>query len=525
MRSSHLFRFGLASLALLALAPALLSAQVVTGTIVEEESGEPLATAYLTLLRAEGSEQARALSDSRGRFVLRAPGPGRYTVRAERIGRAAVTHGPFDLAAGETLQIELRAASQAISLVGLEVSARRQCVLDPDEATELGTVWEQARLALQVESLARAEGVFRYRLEDYFRELTDDGRRVTAQQVRPRSGFFRRTYVSAPVDELLDEGWVREDPRTREWVYHAPDGDVLLSERFRNAHCFNLASHPQDPSLLGLTFEPVPESRGMGLAGTLWLARNSAELRLLTFRYLGLPGGADAGTTIPEAALGGEVEFLALPNGAFVVKRWHIRMPRLEQSSFTYMGRTERRAVVAGIMEQGGEALEVSRVGGEVVYATDRPAPVTTILAVSPESLEREQVQGMCANPSSPRWSVAHERLRRVDPGAVEGSVLHAADRGPAVGHTVTLVDEVFTLMGSWDSGVLRTMTWVVETETDVEGAYALCARPFLGWSGRIDPPSFRLEVRDPAGRNRYSASVRPEQWRVLVYNVVLPEG
>ncbi len=522
-RSSPSTQLVLVALALAALGTGPLSAQTVTGTIVDGETGTPIATAYLALIRSDGTALAQALSDGQGRFTLRAPGPGSFTLRAERIGLAPVVHGPFDLVEGETVRLELRAATQAISLAGVEVEARRQCVLDPEEAGTLGTVWEQARLALQVEALGRAEGIFRYRLEDHVRELAPDGRRVTAEQVRTRSGYRSATYVSAPVDELMEEGWVREDPVTREWVFYAPDAEVLLSDRFRDAHCFNLAAHPEDPALLGLTFEPVSSARDRGLSGTLWMDRASAELRSLTFRYPGLPGGVDAGLALPRQAMGGEVEFLALPNGAFVVRSWHIRMPRIDETTVRIMGRAEPRRVLAGVIEEGGEALEIRRVGGEVLFASDRPYAIpTTVATASAEEVERARVEALCLDPQAPGRAEGAQRFQHIDPGVVEGSVREGltSDPRPAAGRTIALVEDVFTMGGGW----IQHAAWAVETETDAAGSYNLCAGPFLGWGGPPSSRNFRLEVRDGGGLGVYAARVDPAPWRVVVHDLVIPD-
>lgn len=522
-RSSPSPRLLLAAVALGTSGAVPLFAQTVTGSIVDGETGTPIATAYLALIGAEGSALAQTLSDGQGRFVLRAPAPGTFTLRAERIGLAAVVHGPFDLVEGETVRIELRAAVQAISLEGVEVEGRRQCVIDPEEAGILGTVWEQVRLALQVEALGRAEGTFRYRMEDRVRELAPDGRRVTAEQVRTRSGTRSATYVSAPVDELMEEGWVREDPVTREWVFYAPDAEVLLSDRFRNAHCFNLAAHPEDPALLGLAFEPVGGARGQGLTGTLWLARASAELRSLTFRYTGLPGGLDAGLALPRQAMGGEVEFLALPNGAFVVKRWHIRMPRIDETTVQIMGRAEVRRVLAGVIEEGGEVLEVRRVGGEVVHSADRPTGIPpTVAAALPEDAERARVEALCMDPAASGHAEEGQRLRRIDPGVVEGSVRQGdpGNRRPVVRRKVALVEEFFTMTGGWARHGAR----AVETETGAAGSYNLCARPFFGWDGPPGSRNFRIEVGDVGRSGGYAGRVEPAPWRVVVHDVVIPD-
>ena len=98
------------------------------------------------------------------------------------------------------------------------------------------------------------------------------------------------------------------------------DAEVLLSTAFRRDHCYALAARDRDRrGLVGLAFAPLPERTGGEVAGALWLDEKTFELRLVEFRYV---GGGDLG----EAA-GGELHFERLTNGAWVVRRWFVRMP------------------------------------------------------------------------------------------------------------------------------------------------------------------------------------------------------
>jgi hypothetical protein len=560
--------------AVLGLLPAGATAQTVVGTIVEAESSAPLRTAYLTLTSEEGEIVGRTLSDAQGRFTLRAPSPGRYFVQAERIGRGSVVHGPVVVGEGEVIQVELRAESRAISLAGIEVTADPQCRLEPDEGVEMARVWEQARLVLQVEAISRAERTFRYQLSSYTRELAPDARRVVAQQTRRSGGYLDAPYVSAPVEELLDEGWVREDPRDGGWTFFAPDARVLLSDRFQGAHCFRLVADAGDASLIGLAFEPVRRSTLPGIEGALWLDRESAELRHLTFRYTGFPGVATAGAPIPEQGRGGRVEFLELPGGLWVVHRWHIRMPVLDQ----VRGPRDTRIVLAGILEEGGEVIEIRNAAGAVVARLGRGTVEGVVVdgrTGTPLEGARVQLQGteyeartgdrgafrlgglrpgtytltfdppdegrflgapevvqvtveedvpVAVELRTPPEAAVVEGFCVFDPpdaGMVEGRVSWADGGEGAAGLQVGLEERSSELIGSWEAGRLVLDTRETRTWTTARGWYGLCARPSGDWEAvRFD--TFRLQVRNSEGRELYRGFVLPAPYRIVTRDVVV---
>ena len=78
-------RLLLALLAALAVTPAAARAQVVVGQVVDAADGAPLASAVVTLLDTARTRVGGVLTDSAGRFTLRAPAAGTWLVRAERV--------------------------------------------------------------------------------------------------------------------------------------------------------------------------------------------------------------------------------------------------------------------------------------------------------------------------------------------------------------------------------------------------------------------------------------------------------
>jgi hypothetical protein len=117
-------RIALAAVATL-LSAATLSAQAVQGRLVEP-GGAPVAQTLVVLVDSAGRSAAGAFTDRQGGFTLRAPGPGSFILRAERVGYATTVSPAFRLAAGETVQQRLEASDRPASLAGiLAVGAAR----------------------------------------------------------------------------------------------------------------------------------------------------------------------------------------------------------------------------------------------------------------------------------------------------------------------------------------------------------------------------------------------------------------
>lgn len=108
-----------------------LQAQTVEGRLLEEGTDAPVEGAVVELLpddtAAAGGDASlpSAVTDAEGHFTLKAPGSGRYRLRAERIGLATTTTPPVDLRAGETLEVEFRVTAEAVPLAPLTVTSDR----------------------------------------------------------------------------------------------------------------------------------------------------------------------------------------------------------------------------------------------------------------------------------------------------------------------------------------------------------------------------------------------------------------
>lgn len=336
-----------------AAAPA--AAQLVTGTLVDRGTGEPLEGAFVVLLDSAGVRRGGLLTNREGRYFLRAPGPGRYTIRAERIGYASTTSKPLMLAADETRVYDMSVSTQAIALEGIKVTAEQRCTVRPGSGARTAEVWNEARKALQLAVWTEQQRVVRYRVVNFERELDPETLRVRSETRRAGSGYTDGSpYRSLSPEDLAAHGYIRADAAGG-WSYSAPDAGVLLSDSFLDGHCLELQESPSRPALIGLAFRPVRRSDHADIAGVLWVDRRSAELRYLEFRYTSLP------IPVSSAHVGGRVDFSRVTGGPWIVRSWHIRMPEvgMQRQVLGSIGLDKQTYRLMGIREAGGEVLDV----------------------------------------------------------------------------------------------------------------------------------------------------------------------
>jgi hypothetical protein len=351
-----------------------LSGQTVRGLLVEQGSGEPVGAAFVALLDASGRQVAGALSDSAGRYVVRAPAPGRYTLRVDRLGLRSTRSEALELAAGEVVSHRLEVPVVAIMFEGIVAESERRCVIRPAEGLATARVWDEARKALAAASWLETQQMARFEAIRYERELDADRLTVLHETAMPVAGYATRPYASVPAETLAAEGFARSMP-DGSITFYAPDADVLLSDAFLDTHCMRLVDGKGETAgLIGVAFEPVRGRRVPEIAGTFWLDRRTAELRYLEFRYVQLQ------LNVPTDRVGGRVEFERLPTGAWIVRRWWIRMPSaVEDHAGAWNDHSIRERRVTRIREEGGEVVGISTVGGRPSGRVTRAALAGTV--------------------------------------------------------------------------------------------------------------------------------------------------
>ena len=324
-------------LLLAAAVPLRAAAQPVVGAVVEEGTGMPVPGAMVILFDSTETRVARTLTDPIGRFLLRARHPGSHYVTVERIGYADWTTDIFEPAPdGEFLTI--RIPVRAIPIEGLDVSGGRRCEVRPEEGLATARVWEEVRKALAAEEYTREASLYRYALLVYRRQLDRNARKTldgTSTMLEDQQAAFR----SFPIEHLVDRGFVQMVGDSA--IYFAPDAGALLSDAFLDTHCLELREGEEGKEeRIGLAFRPLDDRDDVPeVAGVLWVDAATSELERLEFAYVNLIRSSEVGEP------GGEVAFARLPDGAWIVREWRIRMPHLEWTILGYRRRSHYEEV------------------------------------------------------------------------------------------------------------------------------------------------------------------------------------
>ncbi|MBC7897903.1 MAG: carboxypeptidase regulatory-like domain-containing protein [Cytophagaceae bacterium] len=309
-------------LPVLILAPAL-PAQVVRGRVTEGVSGQALSGVVIELRSgdANGPRVGTSLSSSSGEYAVSAPAAGRYVVLAKRIGVRRFASEAFDLALGETAVRNLALDPVLYTLPEVVVTGLTHCDARARDGARVASLWEEARTALLATQLSLRDQLYKAHVTRYVRELEPRTRRILGETRSEVSGVVARPFLAADAESLSVHGyWVsRPDSGV---TYYGPDADVLLSDAFLRDHCFREARAPRDRrGMVGLGFQPVPSRTVPDVVGVLWLDARSFELRFVEFAYSRNMSGTDS------VDVRGEVHFARLPTGAWIIRRWFIRLP------------------------------------------------------------------------------------------------------------------------------------------------------------------------------------------------------
>jgi hypothetical protein len=371
-------------LVVLAAVPAIGAAQSVRGVVLRD-AGVPATGVVVMLTDTAGAAVARTLSSEAGAYRVLAPGPGTFRIRTLRIGFKPETTEPITLANGQERTRDITLANVPVTLDTVRVASRSSCKATGDTAVATYAVWEQVRGALTAAQVTAAAADLSVAMMSYERTMDPTFRGVRKQNTSFAQSLSVRPWRSASADELRRSGYVVDDLSGGK-TYLAPDLDVLLSAEFAEDHCLRVASTSRE-TLIGIEFVPTKERTKIAeISGTVWVDRASAEVRSMDFRYEGLT------VSETEARPGGQMEFLRLKDGGWVIARWNIRMPVVtlsgEYSGTGALFRTEKQRVNE-IRVAGGEVLSVVR-GADTVFAR---APLSVAGEVI-DSLSRVRIDG-----------------------------------------------------------------------------------------------------------------------------------
>lgn len=368
MRSVPLAGLTLAALVTL---PAAAAAQVITGRVVEQGTGTPVSAAFVTVIDSAGGDVTSGLAGADGAFRLRAPAAGRYRLRAERIGYASVTSDLLDVpVTGLEVTVEVPADPIVFDAVRIQGETRGEgrCVLRPEEGEATYLLWEEARKALQITEWTSAEQRVLFQIARFDRILDPATLVVEQEDVELLGVISEQPFVTDPPDTLLEHGFIRQ---AGDSIYFSGvDAATILTSRFLDTHCFRRITG--GTALAGLAFQPVDPGAITDVEGTLWVDRETAELRFLQFRYVDPPRFL---RRVDPEEYGGRVEFRRLDDGSWIVSRWIIRTPVLDGTGF--------RARLEQYSESEGEILALVDRRGQPLPWT-RHAAVLTGVVVHP---------------------------------------------------------------------------------------------------------------------------------------------
>jgi hypothetical protein len=341
----------------LASAPVAASAQTLRGVVVDQLD-RPLAGVVVQLSDSTSRVVLRALTNERGEYRFVAPADGSYRVRSTRIGFRPTTSDAIALTRAVEVTRRITLASAPVLLDPIRSVVRTTCrTLGLDSTAATFTAWEQVRAALAAAEATDETKELGLTSLTYERKQTLDG--FTVRQ----GGAVSITRGSQPwhsvsADSLRRAGYVAMEADGKGRVFHGPDARVLGSDEFTEDHCFHLVADA-DTGRIGIAFEPVPDRRNMPeIIGTVSLDRSTSELRELEWQYINVARNID------ETATGGRLRFTRLRNGAWVISRWHIRMPLVEMANsglgaaVTFRGeKIDGGELVAAVARNGTDTL------------------------------------------------------------------------------------------------------------------------------------------------------------------------
>jgi hypothetical protein len=336
--------------------PYAAEAQTLAGRILESTSGAAVRGALTRLIDANGTPVGTALTDSAGRYFVRAPTPGTYTLRIERIGYSTFRSDSIDLRADVVRDFRIDVVP--IELPAVVADAKQMCTSSDRLTTQSEVIWGEIRKALDLTSWTSSNALVEYTVSERTRWFEPSffssraGPRKVSTDKRRGSPF-----AALASDSLLQKGFIQEAEEEGHFVYYAPDAALIASDEFQSTHCFQAKFDKKKPKQIGLSFEPTGEVGPYDVRGTLWIDRATGLLTHLEYSYNKLPVDA------PSKTAGGDVEFVRLPNGMWIISSWRMRVPIM-----TRLRTSKGMRPAVGNIQQKSQSVVEARIGGRVVY-------------------------------------------------------------------------------------------------------------------------------------------------------------
>ena len=303
---------------------------VMTGHVLDRESGAPVAGALVKLLDASPSiwdvldplalhtAAASVITAEDGGFVLRTYDVGMYRVDVAAPGFAGARSTPFALPADtapRALRLDLSPAAMPDPWSG--------CVPDTRLTAKDSVFLEDVTTALGLIDWTQRQGHMSYRVQE---RVSSFDRLGVQQQDRSAVGVLDAEAVLWPAPPSTGLGYIRPASGSGYDVF-APDLRTLSSEGFLNIHCARIVADDSRPELVGLRLETIADPRrapGHAVNATFWIRRETRELSAVDIAYPDLPEG------LASSATGASMTFLRLPSGKWIITGWTRRVPAAE---------------------------------------------------------------------------------------------------------------------------------------------------------------------------------------------------
>lgn len=266
-------------------------AQSLGGTVRDSVNLQPIPGAVVIFLDSAGGTIARRLTNERGEYsILRRD--AMRTVRLMRIGFVP-RDVPVPAAGNANARLDVTMAELPSMLLPVRVIENSRCSVRKDRAAAWG-LWEQARAGLLATVVARETNPAVLHRLGFHRLMDGNSDRIESMRVRSDSADTAATsfFASHSAQDLVRYGFSTDSTTTG--TYFGPDADVLLSDYFAGAYCFELA-HGSRARLheVGLHFVPAEHRQGrVDIDGTLWIDTLARSLKDIEFVYDGVPAGA-----------------------------------------------------------------------------------------------------------------------------------------------------------------------------------------------------------------------------------------
>ncbi len=322
-------------------------AQIVRGTVVDG-AGNAIPGVVVALIDSTQTAVARSLTSERGEYRLVAPRAGTYRLRTLRIGYQPVVSTPRVVDASAVIDAGLVLDGVRTTLSTVRVVEQSVCGRQDGGGSTL-SAWDQAMTSIAATSLTSSMRGLTATTMQIERQLEPNARRIVSQQLTVRTDYVTQPWRSLSPDALRKNGYTAVDVENFT-TYYAPGLDVLMSPRFLEDHCVRVVG-ARDTTEIGVAFEPVPaRARLSEIRGTLWLARETAELKRLDFSF------TETQSADRTIVAGGAMTFTRLESGAMVISAWDIRMPELVKDS-----PRSTKVRVARIASSGGNLVVLRR--------------------------------------------------------------------------------------------------------------------------------------------------------------------